>query len=331
MEDLFCIAGQSIKKGESKEIKLKVSESYTSIATYIPITVLRGVSDGPIVFITAAVHGDELNGIEIVRRIIYSIDLSSLKGTLVCLPIVNIFGFQNSSRYLPDGSDLNRFFPGNSKGNFVKKYASIIFKEIIKKCQYGIDIHTAAIGRSNLPHVRADMNFKEVKRMAVAFGTTIIKNESGAKGSLRRTATEANIPTIIFEAGEIRKFELAIAKRGFDGVLNALSELGMIEHKKVKPPYQVIVDSSKWIRANRGGLLSILVKPGNIVYKEDEIAVNTNPFGKEVEIIKSPINGIIIGIATDPTATPGQPICHMVELDDEIEKIKDSLKKFAYI
>ena len=330
MKKTFNIAGTEIQRGESKEIRFKVSESYIAIPTYIPVTVIRGEKKGPKVFITAAVHGDELNGIEIVRRLIYTMEAKHLCGTLICIPVVNIFGFQNSSRYLPDGSDLNRVFPGNPKGNFAERYTYTIYEHIIRKCEYGIDLHTAAVGRSNLPHIRADIANTDVERMAKAFGTTIIKNEPGSMGSLRRAATDLKIPTILFEAGEIRKFELAVAERGLAGVLNVLSELGMVQHRRAAPPFQEIVDSSKWIRAGRGGLLSIQIRPGELIYKGDEIAFNTNPFGKEVEVIKAPFDGIVIGIATDPTVTPGQAVCHMVELDENIKGIEKILNKIAF-
>jgi len=321
----FDIAGQKIKPGERKQVRLKVSESFVSANTYIPLTVLRGKSSGPRVLITAAIHGDELNGIEIVRRLIYELNYERLKGILVCVPVVNIFGFQNATRYLTDGKDLNRCFPGDPSRWSQGRYASIVYNELVKKCDFVIDLHTAAAGRVNMPHIRGDMSNPEVERLARAFGTTVIMNNKGQNGSLRRAATDDGIPTIVFEAGETRKFEKRISENGLAGVINVLRELGMLEGERIVIPYQVVINSSTWIRAGRGGILSINVKPGRIVRKGKEIATNTNPFGKEVESIKTPFNGIVIGIATAPTVTPGQGVCHLFKIEEPAKAIRERL------
>ena len=319
------IANTKIKRGERKQLRLQVSTSFVSNPTYIPITVLRGKKNGPVVLITAAIHGDELNGIEIVRQLIYNFDMSLLSGTLVCVPVVNIYGFQNTTRYLPEGKDLNRFFPGYITEWSQGRYAHIIYTELVEKSDFIIDLHTASVGRSNLPHVRADMSNPEVARIARAFGTTLILDNAGYKGTLRQSATEAGIPTITFEAGETRKFEKKIAANGLIGVLNVLKKLEMLPGKRHIAPIQFEVKDSTWVRVDRGGILSINTRSGRLVKKNAEIATNTNPFGIEVESVRAPFDGIIIGIATTPTVAPGQGICHISKVNEPIKLLRERL------
>ncbi len=301
LNGIFELAGTTIDRGERKQLRLQVSTSFVSRPTYIPITVLHGKKPGPVVLITAAIHGDELNGIEIVRQLIYNFDMTELAGTLICVPVVNIYGFQNTSRYLHEEKDLNRFFPGDPASGSSERYASIIYNELVLKSDYVIDLHTASEGRRNLSHVRADMTHPEISRIARAFGTTVILNNKGYDGTLRRAATENGIPTIIFEAGETRKFEKKISERGLNGVLNVLKVLEMIPGEHEKAPVQFEIQESTWVRVDSGGILSISAKPGRLVQKNAEIAINTNPFGVEIESVRAPFRGIIIGVATSPT------------------------------
>src|SRR4051794_23219925 len=238
----FSLSGIKIAPGETREIYLKVSESYLSGGIQIPVTVIRGQRPGPTGFVLAAVHGDEINGVDIVRRLIFDIGHEKLAGTLIAIPVVNIPGFLTQSRYLPYHRDLNRFFPGKRKGNNAERFASRIFAEIIQKCDFGIDLHTAASGRVNLPHVRGDMNHPRVRKLARAFGATVLVDQAGVKGSLRREATDAGVPTILFEAGETARFSQKISLAGLRGVLSVLSEMGMWpEYEEARPPFQVIV------------------------------------------------------------------------------------------
>ncbi|OFZ18171.1 MAG: hypothetical protein A2X94_03420, partial [Bdellovibrionales bacterium GWB1_55_8] len=252
-------------------------------AIHIPVTVIRGRTAGPTAFVMAAVHGDEINGSDIVRRLIFDIDHEKLSGTLIAVPVVNIPGFLAQTRYLPYHRDLNRFFPGKKNGNNAERIAYCLFREIILKCDFGIDLHTAADGRLNLPHVRGDMGHPRVRNLARAFGATILINQRGTIGSLRREATEAGVPTILFEAGETRRFSHKVSVAGLKGVLNVLSEVGMWPaHEQERPPFQVIVRASEWIRAEKGGILDLNAKPGDLLYKGDRMGAILNPFGKTV-------------------------------------------------
>jgi uncharacterized protein len=311
----FEIAGTKIEPGEYKELSLKVSEFYTSQPVSIPVFVKRGMEDGPILFVTAAIHGDEINGVQIVRNLIIELRDRDIKGTFIGVPVVNRFGFIMHQRDLPDNRDLNRAFPGSSNGSLAARYANRVFDEIIKKCTHGIDLHTAGTSRTNLPQVRCDIKHEEARRLAQAFGSTVILHHPGGKGTLRRAATDAGIPTIIFEAGETFKFERDVVALGKRGVLQVMRALGMIEFDAQPPQYQVIVKQSSWVRADRGGLLDVYVRPGDVVYEGDEIGVITNPFGREKGSLKAPFNGLVIGRVTLPLVSPGNPIAHLVRLE----------------
>ena len=311
----FEIAGTQIKPGEYQELSLKVSEFYTSHATNIPVFVKRGTQDGPRLFVTAAVHGDEINGVQIVRNLIIELKERDIKGTFVGVPVVNRFGFINHQRDMPDQRDLNRAFPGTADGSLASRYANNVFREIVAKCTHGIDLHTAGASRTNMPQVRCDIKNPECKRMAQSFGTNVILHHPGGKGTLRREATVAGIPTIIYEAGETFKFERDVVAQGKRGILQVMKTLGMIEFEAQPPPYQVVVKHSEWVRADKGGLLDVYVRPGDLVYEGDEIGVITNPFGREKGSVKSPCTGLVIGRVTLPLVHPGNPIAHLVKLE----------------
>lgn len=321
----FEIAGTKVEPGEYKELSLKVSEFYTSQPISIPLFVKRGAKDGPVLFVTAAVHGDEINGVQIVRNLIIELRDRDINGTLVGVPVVNRFGFNNHQRDLPDNRDLNRSFPGSANGSLAARYANHVFQEIIRRCTHGIDLHTAGASRTNLPQVRCDIKHAEAKRMAQAFGANVILHHPGGKGTLRRTATDAGIPTIIYEAGETFKFERDVVAHGKRGVLQVMRSLGMLDFDVQPPPYQVIVKRSSWVRADRGGLLDVYVRPGDVVHEGDEIAVITNPFGREKDSLKAPFNGLVIGRVTLPLVNPGNPIAHLVRLE---KSLLASVEKF---
>jgi predicted deacylase len=333
----FSVCGIRIASGETREIYLKVSESFLSGGIQIPITVIRGKNDGPTIFVTAAIHGDEINGTDIVRRLIFDIDHDGLRGTVIAIPVVNIPGFLGQSRYLPYHRDLNRFFPGSKSGHNADRIAYRIFTEIIQKCDFGIDLHTASNGRSNLPHVRGDMSNPQVRSLARAFGATVLVDQKGVKGSLRREATEAGIPTILFEAGEIGRFSRKISLIGLRGVMNVLAEKRMWIESEVqkanagrrlnRPPFQVIVKASDWIRAPKGGILDLNVRAGDLVYEGDLIGSVLNPFGKTVTQIRAPATGIIIGVTTAPLTIPGTGVAHVARLKKTLSLVERSIKQ----
>ncbi|OFZ71379.1 MAG: hypothetical protein A3K03_00435 [Bdellovibrionales bacterium RIFOXYD1_FULL_44_7] len=323
----FKICGIDIQAGEKREIYLKVSESYLSGHVQIPVTIIRGLKPGPVAYIIAAVHGDEINGADIVRRLIFDIDHHKLSGTLIAIPVANISGFLSHSRYLPYHRDLNRFFPGKRKGNNAERIAWRLFNEVVLKSDFGIDIHTAAEGRINLPHVRGDMSHPRVRRLARAFGTSVLIDHPGYRGNLRKESTVGGVPTIVFEAGEIGKFSRKTSLVGFRGVLSVLSQMGMWpEAEQMKPAFQVIVKESEWIRAEKGGILDLSVKPGDLLYKGQTIGSILNPFGRTVVRIKSAATGIVIGVTTAPLTIPGTAIVHIAHLKKTLARVEESIR-----
>lgn len=326
-EDSIQIGGVVVPPGETRHIKLKISESFISTPVQLPVTIVNGVRNGPHLVLTAASHGDEMNGTAMIRELIFNVDHTSLAGALFCVPVMNIPGFLAQSRDLPDGRDLNRYFPGKPDGNPAQRMAGSVFAEIIRLCDYGLDLHTAGEGRINLLQVRGDMDNAEVRRIALAFGTEVIIDEVGISGTLRRAATEQGVPTITVEAGEPLKFEKEIVRQGLQGVLNVLYELGMLLGEKKRPPFQIIVKETEWVRADRGGILEMKARAGQLVREEAELCSITNPFGKEVDILRAPFTGIVVGVTTRPVASPGSPICHLVKVAKNIEAVEAAIKR----
>lgn len=280
----FEIAGMTVPAGRRKDIHLKITELCTATPVFIPVTVVHGAEPGPAMFLTAAIHGDEINGMEVVRRIRGDVDPKRLRGTLLLVSVANPISFIAQTRELPDGRDLNRVFPGRREGSMASHIASHIFTKVVKRADWGIDLHTAARGRVNLPHVRADMRVPGVRRLAHAFGAEIILDLEGDRGTLRAAATRAGIPSVVFEAGEPLKFQPALVEKGVEGVRNAIAELGMYPFERVSPLFQIVVDDHRWIRAERGGIMVLNVRPGDIIEKGEEIGLNTKPFGTEVNL-----------------------------------------------
>lgn len=306
--------GQEIPAGESRDVKLAVSESYSSMTVKIPLHIRRAVEDGPVVFVTAALHGDEINGTGAIRELIQDADFQLQRGTLVLVPVLNILGFDRHTRYLPDRRDLNRSFPGGAEGSLASRMAHAIFEEIVSRCDYGIDLHTASVRRTNYPNVRGDLTDPEVRRLAKVFGTEIVVNGKGPKGAFRREACVAGCPTIILEGGEVWKVEPGIVATSLRGIKNVLGKLEMIDQKPTAPLFQIVVEKTKWIRAERGGFLQFHIKPGDLVEKDQPLATNTTLLGREHSMLHAPFDSIVIGMTTLPATSPGEPVCHLGRL-----------------
>lgn len=311
---IFSIAGQRIAQGESRTISLKFSESYLGSPATVPIHILRAKKPGPRVLLTGCVHGDELNGMGIIRELLYDQPPKLTCGSLVCIPVVNVYGLENHTRYLPDRRDLNRDFPGAEKGSISSRLAHVIFNKVVRQCDYLIDFHSAAVRRTNYPNIRADLGNPGARMLARAFGCELIVNGKGPIGSLRRAATSAGVPCIILEAGEVWKIESSVVEVGVRGVLNVLKSLDMVRGKVVTPRYQTRITRTTWVRAERGGTLSFAVNPGDIVEKGQLLASNYNIFGDERSQLVSPGDGIILGMTTMPVVKPGDAAFHIALL-----------------
>lgn len=303
--------GQLIAPGESKDISLAVGESYSGMTVKIPIHVRRAKEDGPVVFVSGALHGDEINGTGAIRQLVQDKEFVLTRGSIILIPVLNILAFDRHSRYLPDRRDLNRAFPGSVSGSLAGRMARTIFDEIVGRCNYGIDLHTASVRRTNYPNVRGDLGSMEVKRIAEAFGCEIIMDGKGPKQSLRREASDSGCHTIVMEAGEVFKVEPGIVEATVRGVKNVLFELDMLEQPPESPDYQVTVKKSKWVRAEKGGFLEFHVKPGEVIEKGQPISTNTNLLGRDRHTVFAPFNAIVIGMTTLPAISPGEPICNL--------------------
>ena len=271
----FIINGTVIEPGKRKKLDIEIAKLYDYTDMYLTLEVIRGKEEGPVMFISAAMHGDEINGVEICRRLLKQKFLKDIKGTLIIIPIVNMFGFNNKSRYLPDRRDLNRSFPGSASGSLGGRLANIFVKEIIDKCTHGIDLHTGAIHRSNLPQIRASLHVAETKRLAKAFGSPVIINSSIREGSLRSVVIKKDIRLLVYEAGEALRFDENAIKSGLYGVLSVMKEIGMLDSlpfKQRKKKEVFTAQSSYWVRATESGLLTSAKKLGARVKKGELLA-----------------------------------------------------------
>lgn len=314
--------GEKIAPGESKNVQLAIGESYSSMTVQIQLHIQRAVEDGPVVFVTAALHGDEINGCGAVRQLIQDEEFRLLRGTVILVPVLNLPAFDRHSRYLPDRRDLNRSFPGTEDGSLASRMAYTIFNEIVMRCDYGIDLHTASVRRTNYPTVRGDLTNPEVCRIAEAFGTEIIMNGKGPQKSFRREACKAGCATIIMEGGEVWKVEPGIVETTVRGIKNVLSELQMLDSKKEGPHYQITIEKSKWIRSEHGGFLHFHIQPGDLVEKGQPLTTNTTILGAEQDTLYAPFHGVVMGMTSLPAITPGEPICHLGKLPKKYNPTK---------
>lgn len=281
-------------------------------------------------FVSAAMHGDEINGVEICRRLLKQKILKNIKGTLIIVPIVNVFGFNNKSRYLPDRRDLNRCFPGSPSGSLAGRLANIYVKEIIDKCTHGIDLHTGAIHRSNLPQIRASLHVEETQRLARAFGSPIIINSPIREGSLRSVVVKKDIRLLIYEAGEALRFDENAIKSGLFGVLSVMKEIGMLESLPFKRRMKKEVftaNSSYWVRASDSGLLTGAKSLGARVKAGETIAKISDPFSEHIQKVVTPRAGIIIGRTELPLVNEGDALFHIANFDDS-KAVEASVESF---
>jgi predicted deacylase len=322
----FTYRGGRVDPGETANVRYGISETYLGDPVRIPVTVVNGERDGPTVFLSAAAHGDELNGIEVVRTVAHDWDLSGLAGTLVCLPVLNVPGFLAQERYLPIlDRDLNRSFPGHEDSTSARRMAHSIFTNFVEPCDLGLDFHTSTRGRTNMLHVRADTAAPGVERLAKAFGTSVIIDGDGPDGTLRHEATTAGIPTITVEMGEAHRFQRGLIDEALWGVESVFAEYGLREETAVRwPGWRTTIagdDEKTWIRADAGGIVDMHFERGSVVHEGDRICTITNPFKDDNVAVEAPFSGLVVGVLENPVVYPGNPLCHLVELDDQVRRI----------
>lgn len=313
--EVIKIGGIQVFRGERKRISLASAALYDYTKLSIPVEVIRGKLKGPVLFISAAIHGDEINGVEIIRRLSRSKFLSRIKGTLILIPVVNIFGFNYKSRYLPDRRDLNRSFPGDPKGSLASRMAHTFMKEIVSKCTHGIDLHTGAIHRTNLPQIRAYLDNTDTKTLAKEFGASVIVNSKLRDGSLREAARKKKIVMLLYEGGQALRFEEKAIKTGLHGCVAVMKKIDMIKNVKTKQQKRhkniFTAESSYWIRAPRSGTFAANKKIGETVKTGDIIATISDPFGREKQTVLADENGILIGSTLLPLVNQGDAMFHI--------------------
>jgi uncharacterized protein len=308
------VAGVTVEPGERRDVAPAASEWYTGDRTTLPMAVLNGVEDGPRVFVTAAVHGDELNGIAVCRQLLDAVDASRLRGILLVVPVVNVLGVQMGSRYLPDRRDLNRSFPGSHSGSMAARIARLVLDEIIEGSDVGIDLHTAANHRYNVPQVRLDTSDENALGLAVAFGAPFVLDARIRPGSLRGVAAERGVPVLTFEAGGPLRFDDDAIDVGLRGVLRVLRRLDMIDVDDTPlPAYDapMVLHESRWLRAQRGGLLEMHVSPADHVQPGQPLWTTVSPLGLEHATAEAEEEGFVIGATTLPLVQPGQALLHV--------------------
>ncbi|AXG07881.1 deacylase [Haloplanus rubicundus] len=320
----FTYNGGKVAPGERQNLRYGISETYLGDPVRIPVTIVNGERDGPTVFLSAAAHGDELNGIEVVREVAFEWDLDDLAGTIVCLPVLNVQGFLTQQRYLPIyDRDLNRSFPGDPSSTSAKRMAHAIFRNFIAPCDLGIDFHTSTRGRTNMLHVRADTEDDAVSRLAFAFGASVVVDGAGSDGTLRGEATRAGVPTITVEMGQAHRFERRLIDDALDGVESVFAEYGLQPGPVRWPGWRTVVTEKTWIRADAGGIVDMHYDRGSLVHEGERICTITDPFKADGVPVEAPFTGVLIGLLENPVVYPGNPICHLAELDAETARIVD--------
>ncbi len=325
--DPIKIGEVEVLPGETKKIDLPAVALYTDTSMSIPVFVKRGKRAGPTLFVSAAIHGDELNGIEIISRLINSKSIKTMKGTLIAVPFVNGYGVLNQSRYLPDRRDLNRSFPGTKRGSMASRISYLFLNEIVAKCDYGIDLHTGAIHRTNLPQIRANLDDETTLEMAKAFGVPVLVNSNLRDGSLRQAADELGVKVLLYEAGEALRFDELSIRAGVKGILNVMRHLGMLmkSRKKRTLVEPFVARQTGWIRASDSGFVHHQKQLGDYVEKGDILATIKDPYGIVLDYVKANAKGIVIGKQNIPLAQEGEAMYHLAYFkkpDDVVENIE---------
>lgn len=312
----FILGGTSIAAGHRNRLELPVARLPAGTFITLPIEVVHGTYAGPKLWISAAVHGDELNGIEIARQVLAKLNPQKLHGTVVVAPMVNGFGVINQSRYLPDRRDLNRCFPGSKTGSLASRLAYLLMTEVVQRCEYGIDLHTAAHPRTNLPQVRGNMHDQRTLNCAQAFNAPVLLHATHRDGSLRAAATRKGITVLLYEAGEPQRFNDEAIKTGVNGILRVLAYLGM-RKSSIKPPRRKpeVVHETTWLRAKRSGITRLKIELGSLVTEGQVLAEISDVFGEETKPVLAPFSGIIIGLTTNPLVHQGDSVIHLARRD----------------
>ncbi|WP_374174268.1 succinylglutamate desuccinylase/aspartoacylase family protein [Flavobacterium tructae] len=316
----LIIFGEAVLPGESKTINVEIARLHTTTKLNIPVIVRRSKIEGPVVLFSAGIHGDEINGVEIVRQLISKKINRPVKGTIICIPIINIYGFVNKSREFPDGRDLNRVFPGSKKGSLASRFAYHIVAEILPIIDYAVDFHAGGASRFNVPQIRITENNPELKELADVFNAPFTLYSKNISGSFRTTCEKANIKMLLFEGGKSLDINDSVANEGVMGVKRLLNYLNMLDPKHLVETAEdpsIYIKNSVWLRAKCSGLLHDYNRIGRFVTKGTILAIITDPFGKFEQKVKAPHDGFVINANHSPIVYEGDAIYHMSKNRDE--------------
>ncbi|HIK44770.1 MAG TPA: succinylglutamate desuccinylase/aspartoacylase family protein [Leptolyngbyaceae cyanobacterium M65_K2018_010] len=312
----LVIGGEIIPPGKRVRLDLPVARLPTGTMMSLPVTILNGKKPGVRLWLSAAIHGDELNGVDIIRRVVQAVKPHRLRGSLIAVPVVNIFGLLEQSRYLPDRRDLNRSFPGSGRGSLASRLAFLFMKEVVSQCTHGIDLHTAALHRVNLPQVRADLEDPATYAFAQAFGAPIMIHASHRDGSLRQAAAKRKISTLLYEAGEALRFDAEAIARGVEGIYRVMDYLDMYTPPDSLPtPTTLESRETRWVRASRGGLWHRSIELGEVVKGRQSLGFITDTFGDKPVKIHSPIAGVVVGHCQNPLVNQGDALVHVARVE----------------
>jgi len=305
------LLGSTVEPGEAALLKWSLEATFVDNSTPVPVLVVNGTNEGPTLCLTAAVHGDELNGIEIVRRVVHEVDPETLSGAVIGIPIVNMQGFRRVSRYLPDRRDLNRYFPGKENGSYASRIAHSFFTNVVQHCDYLIDIHTGSLSRTNLPQIRANLLIPEVASFAEKMGSIVVLQSKGSIGTLRRATVESGIPAVTLEAGAPNNLQKEAVEEGVKSILSSMSSLGLAPKKFWRRSQEPVFYQSTWIRAHQGGILFSKVELGDSVEKDGVLGLLSDPITNKTTEIIAPIDGRVIGMALNQVMYPGFAAYHI--------------------
>ena len=324
--DPYKIGGKLVQPGYESTVNIHIANLSTAVPVSLPIRVVHGLDDGPTLFISAAIHGDEIVGVEIIRRVLRRVTGHRINGTLLLVPVVNVFGFVTHDRYLPDRRDLNRSFPGSANGSLAAQLAYTFRNEVVKRSDFGIDLHSAAVHRTNYPQVRVTPDSEKAADLALAFGPPAIITAPLRDGSLRALAREDGCEMLLYEAGEALRFDELSIRIGVRGILRVMAHMGMIDHPPEPEAFDPIIShKSSWLRSPKGGIFVAQPHAGDIVEEDDILGTVSDPFGDDVVEIRAPFRGMIIGEAMLPVVNRGDALFHVAKLD-HFETAPDRLR-----
>jgi predicted deacylase len=327
----FEFAGVSVEPGARASVDLDIARLYTHNDMTLPVQIVNGRRAGPVMFVCAAVHGDEINGVEIIRRLLAHRNLNELRGTLLAIPLVNPYGFIHRSRYLPDRRDLNRAFPGSLKGSLAGRLAYHFMHDVASRCDFGVDLHTGSNYRTNLAQVRANLDDERTRELAMAFGAPLIIDSPLREGSLREAVSSLGKPVLVFEGGEALYFNESAIRTGLRGIRRLMRHTGMLPRQRRSARFEPIVaHKSSWVRAPMSGIFSGTVGLGAVVEKGDSLGTLSAPLGDESAQVLAPFSGIVIGRLNLPLAYEGDALLHLARIsaEDEAEETIDEYTSY---